>query len=114
MATADTVNLAALSRDELEVEQLQEDAHLSLVWEADGSLALHGRLAAEDGARLLRALEAVREARWKQGRGQAEPRPTRQASYAEPLVALAEAALARPSRRAEQARFASGNTSQLA
>jgi 5-methylcytosine-specific restriction endonuclease McrA len=43
---------------------------------------------------LLRALEAVRDAHWQEPRGSAEPRPARQASNAEALVALAEAALA--------------------
>jgi hypothetical protein len=79
-----------------EARELQEDAHLSLFWEADGSLAIHGRLAPEDGALLLRALEALRDARWHESRGSAEPRPARQASRAEALVALAEAALAQP------------------
>jgi Domain of unknown function (DUF222)/HNH endonuclease len=79
-----------------EARELQEGAHLSVFWEADGSLAIHGRLAPEDGALLLRALDAMRDALWKQGRGSAEPRPVRQASNAEALVAVADAALARP------------------
>lgn len=79
-----------------EARELQEGAYLSVCWEADGSLALHGRLAPEDGALLLRALEAVRDTRWREGRGSAEPRPARQASNAEALVGVAEAALARP------------------
>jgi hypothetical protein len=79
-----------------EARELQEDAHLSVFWEADGSLAIHGRLAPEDGALLLRALDAMRDERWQQGRGTAEPRPARQASNAEALVAVAEAALAHP------------------
>jgi hypothetical protein len=79
-----------------EARELQEDAHLSVFWNADGSLELHGRLAPEDGALLLRALEAMRDTLWKQGRGSAEPRPARQASNAEALVAVAEAALAHP------------------
>jgi hypothetical protein len=79
-----------------EAQQAHEDAHLCVFWEADGSLALHGRLAPEDGALLLRALEAMRDARWNRGRGSAEPRPLRQASNAEALVAVAEAALAHP------------------
>jgi hypothetical protein len=77
-----------------EARELQEGAYLSVFWEADGSLALHGRLAPEDGALLLRALEAMRDGRWSEGRGSAEPPPARQASNAEALVALAEAALA--------------------
>ena len=44
----------------------QEDAYLSVFWEPDGSLAIHGRLAPEDGALLLRALDAMRDARWKE------------------------------------------------
>jgi hypothetical protein len=79
-----------------EARELQEGAYLSVFWEADGSLAIHGRLAPEDGALLLRALEAMRDTLWKQGRGSAEPRPARQASNAEALVAVAEAALAHP------------------
>ena len=75
------------------LEQLA-DAYLSVSWNADGSLELQGRLAAEDGALLLRALEARRDSSWKQGRGSAEPRPARQASNAEALVAVADAALA--------------------
>src|SRR5207302_3935696 len=62
----------------------------------DGSLEIHGRLAPEDGALLMRALDAVRDARWERERGSAEPRVARQASKAEALVAVAEAALASP------------------
>jgi Domain of unknown function (DUF222)/HNH endonuclease len=77
-----------------EARERQEEAQLGVFWEPDGSLAIHGRLAPEDGALFLRALEAMRDTRWKQERGSAEPRPGRQASNAEALVALAEAALA--------------------
>jgi hypothetical protein len=77
-----------------ESRDLQEGAYLSVYWDGDGSLAIHGRLAAEDGALLLRALEAMRDAAWKQARGSAEPRPARQASRSEALVAVADAALA--------------------
>jgi hypothetical protein len=38
----------------------------------------------------------MRDARWNESRGSAEPRPARQASNAEALVAVAEAALAHP------------------
>ncbi len=79
-----------------EARRSQEDAVLSVSWSEDGSLELHGRLAPEDGTLFLRALEAVRDARWREGRGSAEPREARQASNAEALVALAEAALAAP------------------
>jgi hypothetical protein len=74
-------------------EQLA-DAFLSVTWNPDGSLELHGRLAPEDGALLLRALEARRDTSWKEGGGSAEPRPARQASNAEALVAVADASLA--------------------
>jgi hypothetical protein len=77
-----------------EARELQEEAYLGVCWEPDGSLVLRGRLAPEDGALLLRALEAMRDSLWEQGRGSAEPRPARQASNAEALVTLAEAALA--------------------
>jgi hypothetical protein len=74
-------------------EQL-EGTFLSVFWNPDGSLELRGRLAPEDGALLLRALEAQRDQVWKEGRGSAEPRPARQASNAEALVAVADASLA--------------------
>ena len=85
--------------------ELREQAHLSVFWNPDGSLELHGRLAPEDGALLLRALDAMRDSLWNQARGCAEPRPARQASNAEALLAVAEAALAQPdaSRRAGSA-----------
>ena len=79
-----------------EASEQQEDACLSVFWEPDGSLSIHGRLAPEDGALLLRALDAVRDSLWNRDRGSAEPRPARQASNAEALVAVAEAALAQP------------------
>ena len=74
-----------------EARQQLEAAQVAVFWNPDGSLELHGRLAPEDGALLLRALEAVRDSLW---RGSAEPRPARQASNAEALVALADRALA--------------------
>jgi hypothetical protein len=83
-----------------EARDLQEAAYLEVFWEPDGSLAIHGRLAPEDGALFLRALEAVRDTAWGQSRlkdrsrGSAEPRPARQASRSEALVALCDAALA--------------------
>ncbi len=81
-----------------EARELQEDAYLSVFWEADGSLAIHGRLAPEDGALLLRALDAMRDTLWSESSGSAEPRAAHQASRAEALVAVAEAALAHPDR----------------
>ncbi|MCL4290823.1 MAG: HNH endonuclease [Thermoleophilia bacterium] len=77
-----------------EARDLQEGTYLAVSWEPDGSLSLRGRLAPEDGALLLRALEAMRDARWRKERGSAEPRPARQATNAEALVAVADAALA--------------------
>lgn len=78
----------------VEAREQLENAFLSVFWNPDGSLELHGRLAPEDGALLLRALEARRDLAWKDGGGSAEPRPTRQASRAEALVAVCEASLA--------------------
>lgn len=75
-----------------EAREQQEDAYLSVFWNPDGSLDVHGRLAAEDGALLLRALDAQRDRFW--ARGSAEPRPTRQVSNREALVAVADTALA--------------------
>jgi hypothetical protein len=80
----------------VEARRQQEEAYLSVFWEEDGSLEIHGRLAPEDGALFMRALDAVRDALWEWERGSAEPRAARQASKAEALVALAEAALANP------------------
>jgi 5-methylcytosine-specific restriction endonuclease McrA len=79
-----------------EAREQQEDAFLTVYWEDDGTLSIRGRLAPEDGALLLRALDAARDSRWNRAGGSAEPRPARQASNAEALVALAEAALAQP------------------
>jgi len=76
-----------------EAREQQDAAHLSVFWNPDGSLEIHGRLAPEDGALVLRALESARDSLW---RGSAEPRPARQASNAEALVAIADAALAHP------------------
>jgi 5-methylcytosine-specific restriction endonuclease McrA len=70
-------------------EQL-EDAYLNVFWSPDGSLEIHGRLAPEDGALLLRALDAMRDDLWEKDNGSAEPRPARQASNAEALVAAAD------------------------
>src|SRR2546423_12319862 len=71
-----------------EARDLQEQAFLSVYWAEDGSLELRGRLAPEDGALLLRALEAARDARWEQARGSAEPRPARHPPRAQALVAV--------------------------
>src|SRR5262249_61585962 len=73
-----------------DAQAVHADAHLDLSWDDDGALVLRGRLAPEDGALLLRALEAARDTLARDGRGSAEPRPTR----AEALLALADATLA--------------------
>ena len=76
-----------------EAREQQEDAYLNVFWSEDGSLELHGRLAPEDGALLLRALDAMRDLLWQAGGGSAEPRPE---TNAEALVAVADASLTRP------------------
>jgi hypothetical protein len=77
-----------------DANDLDADAHLTAFWDGDGSLVLRGRLAPEEGALFLRALEAARDSLWERDtpseRGSAEPRPT----TAQALVALSEAALA--------------------
>jgi hypothetical protein len=76
-----------------EAREQQEQAGIGVFWNLDGSLEIHGRLAPEDGAVLLRALEAQRDRLFRTG-GSAEPRQARQASNAEALVAVADASLA--------------------
>jgi hypothetical protein len=76
-----------------EAQEQFANAFLSVYWSPDGSLELRGRLAPEDGALLLRALEGQRDLLWQRGRGSAEPRPHRQVSRAEALVAVCEASL---------------------
>jgi hypothetical protein len=78
----------------VEAREQLERAFLSVFWNPDGSLELHGRLAPEDGALLLRALEAQRDLAWRDRGGSAEPPPARQVSRAEALVALADSSLA--------------------
>jgi len=70
-----------------------EDAYLSVFWNHDGTLEIHGRLAPEDGALLLRALDAQRDSSWKDGCGSAEPRPRVQVTNREALLAVADASL---------------------
>jgi uncharacterized protein DUF222/HNH endonuclease len=84
----------------------QEREYLDYRWADDGSLAFRGRLAGEEGALLLRGLEAGRDALSEQPQrvvsetgellldfDRQSPRP----SNAEALVALTELALASPS-----------------
>ena len=70
------------------------DAHLSVAWNPDGMLEIHGRLAPEDGAVLMRALDARRDSRWQDGCGSAEPHPRVQVTNREALLAIADASLA--------------------
>jgi hypothetical protein len=78
-----------------EADELHALAYAGYTWEPDGSLIVRARLAPEDGALFVRALEAARdrlqERAWTDERGSAEPRrPT----SAEALVALADLSLA--------------------
>ena len=78
-----------------EADDLHALAYAGYTWEADGSLIVRARLAPEDGALFVRALEAARdrlqERAWDEERGSAEPRrPT----AAEALIALADMSLA--------------------
>jgi len=89
--------LAALRRVTTAVaRELHEKAELTTFWDDDGSLVIHGRLAPEDGALLLRALQHARDGLMervlKEERGSAEPRP--RPTNAEALVAVADTALA--------------------
>jgi hypothetical protein len=81
-----------------EMNALEDAQYLGTYWDEDGSLVVHGLLAPEEGALLLRALEAMRDRLWHRPeetcRGSAEPR--RQPSSAEALAAIAQLALAEP------------------
>jgi hypothetical protein len=78
-----------------ESNAVEDLAYVGWSWEEDGALTLRARLAPEDGALFLRALEAARDLLQERAsaeeRGSAEPR--RPAS-AEALAAMAELALA--------------------
>jgi hypothetical protein len=82
-----------------EAKALEDAAHLGYYWDEDGSLVIRARLAPENGALFLRALEAGRdllqERAWEDERGSAEPRkPARRPTNAEALAAAADLALA--------------------
>ena len=83
-----------------QAREVQEWEKLSCFWDDDGSLVVRGRLAPEDGALFLKALEAAREKLWNEHeavteRGSAEPPPAPQRpSNVDALVAVAEDALA--------------------
>ncbi len=86
-----------------QAREVQEWEKLSWFWDDDGSLVVRGRLAPEDGALFLKALEAAREKLWNEHeavteRGSAEPPPApRRPSNVDALVAVAEDALAHQS-----------------
>jgi Domain of unknown function (DUF222)/HNH endonuclease len=84
-----------------EAAEQQEREFLRYDWTDDGSFSMRARLAAEDGALVLRALEAGREAPWESRRDDAPQadasEPTHEharPSHAEALVAMADLALA--------------------
>jgi hypothetical protein len=85
-----------------EAHELQKWERLTYFWDDDGNLIVRGRLAPEDGALFIRALEAAREQLWKANDdwwkedegGSAEPRH-RPPSNAEAFVTMADNALAR-------------------
>jgi len=88
-----------------EAAEQQEREFLRYDWTDDGSFSMRARLAAEDGALVLRALEAGREALWESRRDdKAEADAQEPASvgayeharpsHAEALVAMADLALA--------------------
>jgi len=95
-----------------DAEDLHAAAYVGYYWDDDGSLCFQGRLAPEDGALLLRALEAGRDTlrermdqhepeRWERlERGPAGPQdPVYRPSNADALVAVADAALSGTQRR---------------
>jgi hypothetical protein len=77
-----------------QADDLHALAHAGYTWDEDGCLTVRARLAPEDGALFVRALEASRDElqarEWSEERGSAEPRrPT----SAEALVAMADMSL---------------------
>jgi hypothetical protein len=89
-----------------EAAEKQECEFLDCFWSEEGWLSLRGRLAAEEGAVFLRALEAARDVLWERRRAEQPDGAEAEAqgpfadamrvSNTEALVALAELALARP------------------
>lgn len=97
-----------------EANEVHDDRYLTWHWDEDGSFCIHGRLAPEDGAVVLLALEAERDRLWEASGvdeggsaepqagfpgapgGSAEPiqRPAPQPANADALVGMAEASLA--------------------
>ena len=82
-----------------EANALEDAAYVGYCWDEDGALIVRARLAPEQGALFVRALESARDAlqerAWSEERGSAEPRqPARRATNAEALAAMADMAVA--------------------
>ena len=107
-----------------EARDTHEGEYLAWSWGEDGSLTIRGRLAAEDSALLLRALEAARDRQWreghddegepsedaKQGGPAGPPSPTQPRAHritnVEALVEMADASLSpQPVRRSAPERY---------
>lgn len=96
-----------------EAEEANTNRRLIYHWEADGSLSFRGRIGPEEGALLLRGLEAGREAAWAKADsegGHAGPRADNpaDASNADALAAMAEMALS-----SGQGRRSGGDRTQI-
>ena len=108
---------AARRVDDSFASRVQEAERLSWTWAADGSLVFSGRLAPEDGALFLKALEVTRERLWQAQNekpavaevpesGSAEPPAAALGpSRVEALLAMADASLARDGERSGGDRY---------
>jgi hypothetical protein len=85
-----------------EANDLHSIAYAGYSWEPDGSLVVRARLAPEDGALFVRALESSRDRLAEDPRGSAEPRrPT----AAEALISMADRSLANDAERSGGERY---------
>src|SRR5262249_13221863 len=75
----------------VQAEAVPADAHLVYSWDEYGALIVRARLAPEDGALFLRALEHARDQLNEQGRGSAEPR--RRPTNVDAVVAMSDMTL---------------------
>jgi hypothetical protein len=106
---------AARRVDPVLAGRVQEAERLSWTWAADGSLVFSGRLAPEDGALFLKALEVARERLWQASREEPAVAEASESGSAEPLalgpsrvealVAMADASLAQDSVRSGGDRY---------
>jgi hypothetical protein len=80
---------------EADADRVIEDRFLSLEWEDDGSLRVRGRLPAEQGALLLKAIELTAERLRADAEQEPAPSPAA-ARRADALAVLADEALAAP------------------